>query len=201
MKSLARVDHAFGEHVIFNGTSLELPDNGVVALRGPNGSGKTTLLKLLGGVIATSCQEIQGWRKDYTAVYLDTDYLTLDYLTAGELLDMVRPLTGDAPGERGHQLLTEQMLATKVSDLSLGQRQRLALTVALALRQVDVLLLDEPLNGLDHEASGTARTIIREAGQSRLVIVATHEDEHWTDYDLLIRGDQAVELNRTGARQ
>jgi ABC-type multidrug transport system ATPase subunit len=203
VKSLSSVDHAFGSHVIFDGASVDLPDRGVVALRGPNGCGKTTLLKLLGGVISTSCAEVELWRKDFTAVYLDTDFLTLDYLTVEEHLDMVRPLTGpsEMPEDDGHHLLTEQMIPTKVGDLSLGQRQRLVLTVALALKNVDVLLLDEPFNGLDQQASLVARQSILTVGRSRLVLVATHEDDHWTDYDLAVRQNDAVELSPTGGRK
>jgi ABC-type multidrug transport system ATPase subunit len=203
MKSLARVDHAFGSHVIFDGASVDLPDRGVVALRGPNGCGKTTLLRLLGGVISTSCTEIERWRKDFSAVYLDTDFLTLDYLTVEEHLGMVRPLTGpsEMPEGDGQHLLTEQKMPTKVGGLSLGQRQRLVLAVALALKNVDVLLLDEPLNGLDQQASLVARQSILTVGRIRLVLVATHEDEHWTDYDLAVRQNDAVELSPTGARK
>lgn len=203
MKSLARVDHAFGSHVIFDRASVDLPDRGVVALRGPNGCGKTTLLKLLGGMISTSCTEIARWRKDLTAVYLDTDFLTLDYLTVEEHLDMVRPLIGpsEMPEGDGHHLLTEQMMPTKVADLSFGQRQRLVLTVALALKNVEVLLLDEPLNGLDQQGSLIARQSMLAVGRSQLILVATHEDDHWTDYDLAVRRKDAFELRPTGARK
>ena len=196
MKSIAQVDHAFGNHVIFHNATIDLPDRGVVALRGANGAGKTTLLKLLGGVISTSCEDIRTWRKNNTAVYLDMDYLTLDYLRAGEVLDMVRPLTGDLASD---ELLTPALTDAKISDLSLGQRQRLILTIALSLGGVDVVLLDEPLNGLDHEAAATARKAILATGQTKLVIAATHEDEHWTDYDLVIGHDQAVRLAETEA--
>ncbi|MGK3955932.1 ATP-binding cassette domain-containing protein [Arthrobacter sp. R4] len=200
MKSLSRVDHAFGSHLVFDAASVDLPDRGVVALRGPNGCGKTTLLKLLGGVIATSCTEITRWRKDFTAVYLDTEFLTLDYLTVEEHLAMVRPLTLPSEDDWRH-LLTEEMMPIKVGDLSLGQRQRLVLTVALALKNVDVLLLDEPNNGLDQQASLAARKSILTVGKSRLVLVATHEENHWTDYDLVVRQNDAVELSPTGARR
>ncbi|MGM7778622.1 ABC transporter ATP-binding protein [Arthrobacter sp. KNU-44] len=203
MKSLTRVDHAFGSHVIFDRASVDLPDRGVVALRGPNGCGKTTLLKLLGGMSSTSCTEIARWRKDFTAVYLDTDFLTLDYLTVEEHLDMVRPLIGPSEMQEddGHHLLTEQMMPTRVADLSLGQRQRLVLTVALALKNVDVLLLDEPLNGMDLQGSSVARRSMLAVGKCRLVLVATHEDDHWTDYDLAVRQKDTIELRPTGARK
>jgi ABC-type multidrug transport system ATPase subunit len=105
------------------------------------------------------------------------------------------------PEDDGHHLLTEQMIPTKVGDLSLGQRQRLVLTVALALKNVDVVLLDEPFNGLDQQASLVARQSILTVGRSRLVLVATHEDDHWTDYDLAVRQNDAVELSPTGGRK
>ncbi|GAT87261.1 ABC-type multidrug transport system ATPase subunit [Paenarthrobacter nicotinovorans] len=195
MKSLTSVEHAFGSNVIFASTKIDLPERGVVALRGSNGSGKTTLLKLLGGVIHSSCGTVRDWRNRFNAVYLDTEYLTLDYLTASELLDMIRPLTGPIPD---NGLLTDGMLATKVSDLSLGQRQRLVLTAALAFQHTDVVLLDEPLNGLDRDGSKAARSALLAAGQDRLVILATHEEDRWTDYDLTIGQDRKVRLSEAG---
>ncbi len=154
-------------------------------------------------MISTPCTEIQRWRKDVTAVFLDTDFLTLDYLTVEEHLDMVRPLTGpsEASEDDGHHLLTEPMMQSKVGDLSFGQRRRLVLTIALALKNVDVLLLDEPLNGLDQQGSLVARKCMLEAGRRRLVLVATHDGDHWTDYDLAVRQKDMVELSPTGARK
>lgn len=195
MKSLKCVEHAFGSNVIFTSTSIELPERGVVALRGSNGSGKTTLLKLLGGVIHSSCGTFRDWRNKFTAVYLDTEYLTLDYLTARELLGMIGPLTTPIPD---NGLITDAILATRVSDLSLGQRQRLVLTAALAFRNIDVVLLDEPLNGLDREASKAARDALMAASQDRLIILATHEDDRWADYDLTIGRDRKVNLSKAG---
>lgn len=131
------------------------------------------------------------------------DLLTLDYLTVEEHLDMVRPLIGPSEMQEddGHHLLTEQMMPTRVADLSLGQRQRLVLTVALALKNVDVLLLDEPLNGMDLQGSSVARRSMLAVGKCRLVLVATHEDDHWTDYDLAVRQKDTIELRPTGARK
>lgn len=108
---------------------------------------------------------------------------------------MIRPLTGPIPD---NGLLTDGMLATKVSDLSLGQRQRLVLTAALAFQHTDVVLLDEPLNGLDRDGSKAARSALLAAGQDRLVILATHEEDRWTDYDLTIGQDRKVRLSEAG---
>lgn len=202
MKSLTCVDHAFGTHVIFAGASVDLPDRGVVALRGANGCGKTTLLRLLGGMLSTTCRDIALLRQKLSIVYLDTDFLTLDYLSVQEQLNMVETLTSriEMPNQTRPCLLTKQMLSTRVGDLSLGQRQRLVLTVALALKNVDVLLLDEPLNGLDHEGASIARESILRYGEKRLVIVATHETDQWTDFNLMIHQEDAIELSRTSAR-
>lgn len=203
MKSLFHVSHAFGDQKLFDDTSVELPNHGVVALRGPNGCGKTTLLKLLGGIISTSCSGIQDWRRHHKAVYLDAEFLTLDYLRVQEVLKMVKPLTVQVrthQDKEADQLITAQMMSTKLADLSLGQRQRLVLAVAVALQNVDVLLLDEPFNGLDKQASRAARKAITAAGEKKLILIATHEDEDWTAHSLVVEPNCTLLLIPTEAR-
>lgn len=185
MNTIEHLDHAYGTHVVFQDARIELPDVGTVALRGPNGCGKTTLLKLLGGVIRAQSPAVTTWRNTHHATYLDTEYLTLEHLTVNETLEVLAPLMAPA-GECGHPLVDGSMSGTRVGDLSLGQRQRLVLTIALGLTGPQVLLLDEPLNGLDARACDVARRLISEYGRGRLVVLATHEADRWTEHDLVV---------------
>ncbi|GAA2519051.1 MAG: ATP-binding cassette domain-containing protein [Kocuria sp.] len=195
MNTIDHLNHAYGTHVVFQDARIELPDVGTVALRGPNGCGKTTLLKLLGGVIRAQSPAVTTWRNSHHATYLDTEYLTLEHLTVNETLNVLAPLM--APdGDGGHPLVDGSMAGTRVGDLSLGQRQRLVLTIALGLKGPQVLLLDEPLNGLDARACALARRLISANGRDRLVLLATHEEDRWTDYDLVVESVNVSHLCR-----
>lgn len=191
MMLITQLDFAYGDRTIFDGARIELPERGVVALRGSNGIGKTTLLKLLGGLLPTRNRSVLELRTQRRAVYLDADFLSLDSLTTREYLSLmaVELGTGDAVSSR---LLDPSALDTRVVDLSLGQRQRCVLALALHLRDVDLLLLDEPLNGLDSAAGAAAREELVRAGTRATLLIATHERETWTDYDMRIADTDSV---------
>lgn len=195
MNSLYNLDHSYGTSVVFADATVELPGRGTVALRGSNGCGKTTLLKLLGGIIASTAQSVKQWRAQRNAVYLDLEFLSLEHLNVQETLRMVAPLLRQGWG-RECPLIDPSMRTTLVGDLSLGQRQRLVLTIALGLQNVDVLLLDEPFNGLDGEARAQARELLTQAGSQCLVLLATHEIEHWTEYDLTVVSPSSCHLEK-----
>lgn len=174
---------AFDSKVIFSNAALRLPEHGLVALTGSNGAGKTTLLRILGRVYRCDNVSIQAASDRTRMVYLDAGFLTLDSLSVREMHSLLaRELGGpDAASLLDGGLLTPGMLDTRLSALSLGQRQRCVLNIALGLRHANVLLLDEPLNGLDEAGRAVARRRLVEASRRRTIIFATHDDTDVSD--------------------
>ena len=139
----------FGSHVALEPTEFELRDGEAVALVGPNGAGKSTLLALLAGALEPSQGRIErrdgarvGWAPQRPAQY--------GRLSPRENLELFARLEGDTRVDeliREFELPTDGVLA---GDLSVGNRQRLNLAIAL-LGHPSALLLDEPTSALDPE--------------------------------------------------
>lgn len=192
MIELNDISYVFGEHIVFDHVSFALPERGLVALTGPNGIGKTTLLRVLGGLYRSHV------RFPYVgyATYLDAEFLTLDMLTVDEMVTLLSCQRNvDADLLRDSSLLDARMRDTRIAGLSLGQRQRLVIATAAALTSPKLLLLDEPFNGLDHEASIEAHRWIRRTAERRTVLFATHDQrdaENYATHRLHISGPSDV---------
>ncbi|MES3021262.1 MAG: ATP-binding cassette domain-containing protein [Pseudomonadota bacterium] len=161
---------------------------GITWLRGANGSGKTTLLKLIGGALVPgagsiafgafdSVREPLAYRRN--SFFSGGDTPELPWLTVQELLDLHLALyPGADPQLLNTQLNAFRMLATlpqSVATLSLGQHKKLQLALTLP---VGLLLLDEPLNGLDAAAAAYLRGALgalAEAGKV-CVVLTSHLD-------------------------
>jgi ABC-type multidrug transport system ATPase subunit len=139
----------FGSHLALVPTDFELDDGEAVALVGPNGAGKSTLLGLLAGAIEPSSGAVErragariGWAPQRPAQYAR--------LSPRENLELFARLDGAQP-EQTAALLGEFELPegdVLAGDLSVGNRQRLNLAIAL-LGDPEALLLDEPTAALD----------------------------------------------------
>ncbi|MEU7942864.1 ABC transporter ATP-binding protein [Microbispora bryophytorum] len=168
---------------------------GVTGLLGPNGAGKTTLLRCLATTLAPDAGELRVLGLDpattsgRTGVRRRLGYLPQDpgfypHFTAFETLDYVAILKEITDRRKRHhevtRVLTEVGLAdrarTKVRKLSGGMRQRLALAQAL-LGGPDLLILDEPTVGLDPEQRLRLRALVSRLGESRTVLLSTHQTE------------------------
>ena len=168
---------------------------GVTGLLGPNGAGKTTLLRCLATALAPDQGRIEAFGLDpavaaqRTALRRRLGYLPQDpglypNFTASALLDYVgvlKELT-DTSRRRAEvrRVLEEVGLAdrakVKVRKLSGGMRQRLGLAQAL-LGAPDLLILDEPTVGLDPEQRMLFRALISRLGETRTVLLSTHQTE------------------------
>jgi ABC-2 type transport system ATP-binding protein len=171
----------FGARTALASTQFELHEGEAVALVGPNGAGKSTLLALLAGALEPSEGRIDrrpginvGWAPQRAAQY--------GRLTPRENLELFARLDGDRrPEQSAARLLREFELpldGVVAADLSVGNRQRLNLAIAL-LGDPDALLLDEPTAALDPEQRGRLwdrLETLREAGIA-LLFVTQHADE------------------------
>jgi ABC-type multidrug transport system ATPase subunit len=169
----------FGSQLALGPTDFELSDGEAVALVGPNGAGKSTLLALLAGALEPTSGSVErragariGWAPQRPAQYAR--------LSPRENLELFARLDGGAPEQAG-ELLREFELPdgdVLAGDLSVGNRQRLNLAIAL-LGNPDALLLDEPTAALD---PGQRRRLWERLDSQRetgvaLLFVTQHGDE------------------------
>ncbi len=157
---LDNIRKVYGSTVALDGLSIDIPQGEKYALIGPNGAGKSTTLKLLVGLLKPDSGQITIMGHDPTSMdakrligYLPEDASPYATLSVRENLEYVGALRGvDNLEERVSGLLGELSLSeyekSKVGKLSRGNRQKLAVALAI-IHQPKVILLDEPLNYLD----------------------------------------------------
>ena len=164
------VSFAYGDTPVLQNLSWELPDSGVVCLWGPSGCGKTTLLRLLAGLEKPLTGSVEGVGR--VSMVFQEDRL-LPWFTALENVTV----TGADVVEARKQLLalglTEEETDTLPRNLSGGQQRRVALGRALAADS-DLLLLDEPFNGLDEDTWQNVVPLVTAYAETRPVVLVTH---------------------------
>jgi heme exporter protein A len=176
---LADVGRAYGERVALAGVSLSLDAGQTLAVFGANGAGKTTLLRILATLLRPHrgtasvlghALPREGWAVRGKIGFLGHDPLLYRDLTARENLRFHARLHGVAPG-RVAELLDAVGMARRADDpvhtYSRGMVQRVAVCRAL-LHSPELLLLDEPLAGLDPGAAAAVAPLL--AGGTRVVI-------------------------------
>ncbi|MEV4294012.1 ABC transporter ATP-binding protein [Microbispora rosea] len=184
----------YGYTAVLDGLDIAF-GTGVTGLLGPNGAGKTTLLRCLATTLAPDAGELRVLGLDpatasgRTGVRRRLGYLPQDpgfypHFTAFETLDYVAILKEMTDRRERHREVTRVLAEvgltdrarTKVRKLSGGMRQRLALAQAL-LDEPDLLVLDEPTVGLDPEQRLRLRALVSRLGESRTVLLSTHQTE------------------------
>ena len=180
---VSRVVQRFGGLVALDNINLEVESGEIVGMIGPNGAGKSTILKMLTGILRPTSGKVifdgHPWsRKDLAEIgaLVETPPV-YENLTAWENLK-VRALILGISDARIREVLELVDLADtgkkKAGAFSLGMKQRLGLGIAL-LGQPRLLILDEPLNGLDPIGIQELREMIRRFPQEGItVIVSSH---------------------------
>ena len=162
----------FGTQIAVDDLNLLVPAEGVYGFLGPNGAGKTTAIRMLLGLIRPDAGEVrlfgQALNSDHRVLMGRVGALVeapslYPHLTGRENLEVTRRLLG-APRKWIDQALETIRLTRdanrRVREYSLGMRQRLGLALAL-LNRPELLILDEPTNGLDPAGIHEMRDLIR----------------------------------------
>ncbi len=175
----------FGEQTALNDINIEIGNSEIIGLLGPNGAGKSTLMKSIVGALKIDEGQILFNGKDITENEIESkknmgflpennplypemyvkEYLNfvadLHQIPKGRI-DEVIELVGISPEK-----------SKKISQLSKGYKQRVGLAQAI-LHSPDLLILDEPTNGLDPNQIIEIRNVIKEIGKEKTVILSTH---------------------------
>jgi ABC-2 type transport system ATP-binding protein len=175
----------FGEVVAVDGLSFEVDRGTVVGFLGPNGAGKTTTLRMLLGLVAPTAGSARIDGRRYRELSEPVRHVgalleASSFHPGRSARDHLRVVTTAAglPLSRADEVLDQVGLAgaarRRVGGFSLGMRQRLGLATAL-LGDPEVLILDEPANGLDPEGVHWLRGLLRHlADEGRTVLVSSH---------------------------
>lgn len=164
----------FGKKQVLYNINLEI-EKGVYGLMGPNGAGKTTLMRNLVGLVMSrdGCVKISG-----KIGYLSQHYGAFKDFTCMEMLDYYATYRKENV-DRAHlmEVLKKVHLDNeankKIRHLSGGMLRRLGIAQAL-LGNPEVIILDEPLVGLDPEERVRTKDILKEFKEDRIVIISTH---------------------------
>jgi ABC-type multidrug transport system ATPase subunit len=180
------VTKRYGNLVAVNNLSLQIPAGEVYALVGANGAGKSTLMRMIVGITESDegqvliCGEDLSSRLPTTKKhlgYLPEELIFYDQLTGSEYLQLVAGLKEADESQIGVELEffgIAQAAKKLVGGYSLGMRKKLGLCAA-CLGSPDVLILDEPLNGLDVEMMRKLRRRIEsERQKGKAVLVSSH---------------------------
>ncbi len=201
--SVKNVTKKYKEYTVVNNVSLNVEKGDIVGLIGRNGSGKTVLMKLICGLVASTSGEISVNEKligkdidipDNIGVIIETPGFLPNFSAFNNLMQLAKinrkigkneirnaiQKVGLTPNDKKH-----------VGKYSLGMRQRLGLAQAI-MEDPDLLILDEPMNGLDKESVSEIREYLLELKKcGKTILLTSHSAE---DIDVLC--DMVYEMNK-----
>lgn len=188
--NLTGIAKRYADVVAVDYVDLDVKKGEIFGLLGPNGSGKSTLMKMILGLVKPDAGSINvlGIKADIdpVAIKAQTGYVPevprlYEFLTGIEYLDFTADLYGVSPAEKTERineyleaLELEGREGDMISAYSLGMKQKIALISAF-VHKPKLLLLDEPLSGLDPRSARIIKDLLRELGSKGVTtIMSTH---------------------------
>jgi ABC-2 type transport system ATP-binding protein len=204
----------YGDKLAVNDLTFTVAPGEVLGFLGANGAGKSTTMRMIAGFIAPSAGQVSVCGNDIESApvaakscmgYLPEGAPNYGEMTVGEFLDFVadvRDLRGEHRRQRRSIVVDRLGLAPVIDQvvetLSKGFRRRVGLAQAL-IHDPQVLILDEPTDGLDPNQKHEVRRLINELSKDKLVIVSTHilEEVHEVCTRAIIIADGRIVADET----
>ncbi len=188
------VSKSFKNQTILNNINIEFKPNKIYGIIGRNGSGKTVLLKIICGILNADKGEVLFDNENYikkfgvpksTRALIENPEM-INELSGFDNLKLIASIqqviddnkilkTLELVGLKGEE-------NKKYKDYSLGMKQKLGIAQVL-MEDSDLIILDEPFNGLDDKSANDMRDLIKKLKNNKIIIIATHIKE---DIDNLI---------------
>jgi len=195
MLKVHNISKSYGSAEVLKEVSFTLSRGEIVGLLGRNGAGKSTLLKILSGINLPDKGSIE--KEEARVAFLSEDNPIYPYMYVREYLTWVAKVkkVDDIPSRRLwaiRKVGLGDVLSKRVEHLSKGYRQRLGLAATL-LSDPDIIILDEPINGLDPVQITEYRSLIKSIAEDKAIILSSHllqEIDALCDRILVIRDGQ-----------
>jgi ABC-2 type transport system ATP-binding protein len=217
MITIKNLSKRYGDKLAVDDLTFSVVPGEVLGFLGANGAGKSTTMRMIAGFISPSAGQVSVCGHDIEGApvaakscmgYLPEGAPSYGEMTVGEFLDFVADVRGLA-GDRRRQRLAVvvdrlglgPVIQQVVETLSKGFRRRVGLAQAL-IHDPQVLILDEPTDGLDPNQKHEVRRLINDLGKDKLVIVSTHilEEVHEVCTRAIIIADGRIVADETPAK-
>ena len=192
MKNLIKIKNLskkFGSLKAVRNISFNLNQGEILGFLGPNGAGKTTTMRMITGFLKPTegevlinglkiddhpenCKKFIGYVAEGSPLYVEMT--TLDFLRFSAKVRKIEKNLLDKSLENVIKLLDlDNILFQKIDTLSKGYKRRIGLAQAI-IHDPEILILDEPTDGLDPNQKNDVRKLIRKLGKEKAVIISTH---------------------------
>ena len=184
MIEIKNLSFSFGNEVIFENLNAVVPQNGVTCFIGKSGCGKSTLVDIITGLKKVQSGEIINTFKTVAVVFQEDRLLPWC-----SVYDNVKLVSDEETAKKCLSLVKlSESLYKYPDELSGGMKRRCALARALAFNS-DLLILDEPFNGIDDETKDDIIDIIEEFSKDKAVIFISHNQD-----EIKKLGDKVIEI-------
>ena len=175
MIDIKNLSLGYGEERVIDSFSLRVERGSRIAIMGPSGCGKTSLLKAIAGLVKPEGGSVKTQGR-ISCVFQEPRLLP--WLSAVENINVVLSDSAASLGEAQKWLDAvglSEAAAKRPGELSGGMQQRLSIARALAYGG-DVLLLDEPLKGMDAETEDMVKSLILREAKGKTLVLVTHDE-------------------------